>query len=158
METTILSSILGTMLELSVFFISFYILLEMSRKEIGGLFGIYVTMVALVVVLNRVLPGYAAFIYIFSTLFSVKLYSRQNFFKVLFVFILTMVGVMFSEIVLIPASLLLPFSEIGKMILILGVINIVNLSVVFRFQMSLKALVEKFETKYVNFMALNIFI
>jgi len=30
------------------------------------------------------------------------------------------------------------------MILILGVINIVNLSVVFRFQMSLKALVEKF--------------
>lgn len=158
MESSLLSSFVGTTLELSIIFSAFYLLLEIKKEKLLGYLGIFLLLVVMIVELNIFIPVYAAFIYIFATIFLVKLYTKENFFKVLFVFILTMVGVMLGEILLIPASIFLPFPDTIKMIFIIGFLNILIVGVFYRFRENFVGLVQKYETKYVNFMALNAFI
>jgi signal transduction histidine kinase len=158
MDGQFLMSILGTVMELAVFFIAFLFLLDIKKKQYGQMMLIFIGMNIFVLILNHTIPSYASFFYIFATLFSLRVFTKQNFFKVLFAYVLTMVEVMLSELMLIPTVGFLIQNDMMKTIIILLTVNIINLYVMTHFREQLRSLVEKYETKYINFMALNIFI
>ncbi|MDN5299250.1 MAG: hypothetical protein PWP51_1803 [Clostridiales bacterium] len=158
MDGQLFVSILGTVMELAVFFIAFLFLLDIKKKQYGHMLLIFIGMNIFVLILNHTIPNYASFFYIFAVLFSLKVFTKQNFFKVLFVFVITMVEVMLSELILIPILAMLVSNDMIETILMVSLVNIINFYVMIRYREQLRNLVEKYETKYINFMALNIFI
>ncbi len=158
MSVSLMNEVFGTLLELSVFFYVFYKLLDLEREKRFSFVLIYLGMTALVVVTNKYLLGYGAFIYLFALLFIVRWFADQSLFKVLFVFVSTMIGLLLSEIVLIPVVGLFYDEEIVVTLISLAIANGIAVVLVHFFEEWFKQQVQKYQAKYINFIAIHIFL
>ena len=61
-----INEIVGTLLELSVFFYVFYKLLDIDRSRLLKYLLLYLSMTSLVVISNHFFLGYGAFLYVFT--------------------------------------------------------------------------------------------
>lgn len=153
-----LNEIVGTLLELAVFFYVFYKIMDFDKERILLYFGLYISMTTLVVVSNKIIPGYGAFVYIFMFIFALKWFSRESLFKVLFLFISTMIALLSLEIVMLFTVGQMVKDELGLTLIALSIANLIMFFAVRRYEESLKAYVQKYENKYINFIAINVFI
>lgn len=153
-----INEIVGTLLELSVFFYVFYKLLDIDRSRLLKYLLLYLSMTSLVVISNHFFLGYGAFLYVFTLIFALKWFLKESLFKVLFVFVSSMIGLLSIEIILIPLLGLITEKEVTITILALLIANALTVILIHFFEETLKGHVQKYENRYINFIAINIFL
>lgn len=145
MTSSMANEIIGTMLELSVFFYVFYKMLDLDTKDLFNYILIYIGMTTLVIFSDHYFLGYGAFLYIFALIFVLKWFTEESLFKVLFVFISSMIGLLLFEIVLIPLIGLLAKDQMTVTISSLIVVNIATIVLIKYFKESFKVHIQKYE-------------
>ncbi len=158
MTSAMVNEIIGTLLELFLFFYVFYKLLELDKKDLLQYSLIYLGMTALVILSDHYFLGYGAFLYIFTLIFVLKWFTRESLFKVLFVFIASMIGLLLFEIILIPLIGLITKDQVTVTISSLLVVNLVTVVSIRYFKEFFKIHIQKYENRYINFIAINIFL
>ncbi len=153
-----INEIIGTLLELSVFFYIFYKLLDIKKTELIKYIGLYLSMTALVIVSNHYFLGYGAFLYVFTLIFVFKWFSKESLFKVLFIFVSSMISLLLLEIIMIPVIGFATENEFVITVIALLIANIIAVIVMHFFEEALKGHVQKYENRYINFIAINIFL
>ncbi|MBF4695871.1 sensor histidine kinase [Fusibacter ferrireducens] len=158
MNSAMANEIIGTLLELSIFFYIFYKLLDLDKKDLRQYLLIYIGMTTLVIVSNHYFLGYGAFIYIFAFIFVLKWFTQESLFKVLFVFVSSMIALLCVEIVLIPLLGMITTAEVVVTIISLAIANILMVVLIQLFEAPLKSYIQKYENRYINYIAINIFL
>lgn len=158
MTSVMANEIIGTLLELSIFFYVFYKLLDLDQTDLLKYLLIYIEMTALVVLSNHYFLGYGAFLYIFTLIFVLKWFTKESLFKVLFVFVSSMIALLSFEIVLIPLVGMITQEEVQVTIISLSIANILMVILIKFFEESLKRYIQRYENRYINFIAINLFL
>ncbi len=158
MVQDIINEIVGTSMELSVFFIVFYVLFDMKKNRLFSYIILYLSLITLVVISNHFIGGYGAFIYIFATIFSIKVYTKENFFKVLLIFVFTMIPMLIIEVALLGTVGMLIANDFIKSGVILLIANILVALLIKRFKGRFIETIERYESNFFNYVAINVFI
>lgn len=147
----------GSALELFFFFYVTYVLLDVKREDIPKYLLGYALSLIVVIVSNAYLSSIASFVYVMVMVFLLMWLLHEPFFKVLVTFVVATVLLMLIEMLLI--LILGPF--IGTISYFVPVMLVITNGVMFivvrRYKKALKANIDKYELRFMNYLMINIF-
>jgi len=157
MNSEFVAEILGSYLELSIIFYAFYLLLDLKKVPKTFIILLYIALGLITIYSNKNFEGLGAFLYIFAILISVKLLSRQAFFKVLTIFVIAMIMMLLLEIMVLPLVAIMPNQDMAPVYILL-IVNVVFYIVLNKIQDTAKIIVVRFQESFINFIIINVFI